>query len=40
MVSPFDFKFAQVRPTLDLSRLSVFRLGQGALLPGGRLSDG
>ena len=24
----------------DLSRLSVFHGGQGALLPGGRLSDG
>ena len=34
------FKFALVRPTPDLSRLSVFHVGQGALLSGGRLSDG
>ena len=33
-------KFALVRPTPDLSRLSVFHVGQDASLPGGRLSDG
>ena len=33
-------KFALVRPTPDLSQLSVFHVGQGALLPGVRLSDG
>ena len=33
-------KFALVRPTSDLSRLSVFHVGQDALLSGGRLSDG
>ena len=37
---PHLIKFALVRPTSDLSRLSVFDVGQGALLPGGRLSDG
>ena len=37
---PHLIKFALVRPTPDLSRLSVFHVGQGALLPGGRLSDG
>ena len=37
---PHLVKFALVRPTPYLSRLSVFHVGQGALLPGGRLSDG
>ena len=37
---PHLIKFALVRPTPDLSRLNVFYVGQGALLPGGRLSDG
>ena len=37
---PHLIKFALVRPTPDLCRLSVFRVGQGALLLGGRLSDG
>ena len=37
---PHLIKFALIRPTPDLSRLSVFYVGQGALLPGGRLSDG
>ena len=32
--------FALAWPTPDLSRLSVFHVAQGALLPGGRLSDG
>ena len=33
-------KFALVRSTPNQSRLSVFHVGQGALLPGGRLSGG
>ena len=33
-------KFALVRSTPDLSRLSVFHVGQDASLPGRRLSDG
>ena len=37
---PHLIKFALVRPTPDLSRLSVFHVGQGALLSGGRFSDG
>ena len=37
---PQLIKFALVGPTPNLSRLSVFHDGQGALLPGGRLSDG
>ena len=37
---PHCIKFALVRPTPNLSRLSVFHVGQGALLLGGRLSDG
>ena len=37
---PHSIKFALVRPTQNLSRLSVFHVGQGAMLPGGRLSDG
>ena len=37
---PHLIAFALVRPTSDLSRLSVFDVGQGALLPEGRLSDG
>ena len=37
---PHLIKFALVRPTRDLSRLNVFHVGQGALLPVGRLSDG
>ena len=37
---PHLIKFALVRPTPDLSQLSVFYAGQGGLLPGGRLSDG
>ena len=35
---PHLIKFALVRPTPYLSRLSVFHVGQGALLSGGRLS--
>ena len=37
---PHLIEFALVRPTPDLSRLSVFHVDQDALLPGGRLSDG
>ena len=37
---PHLIKFALVQPTPDLSRLSVFHVGRGALLAGGRLSDG
>ena len=37
---PHLINFALVRPMPDLSRLSVFHVGQDALLPGGRLSDG
>ena len=33
-------KLTLVGPMPDLSRLSVFHFGLGALLPGGRLSDG
>ena len=36
---PHLIKFALVPPTPDLSRLSVFHVGQGTLLPEGRLSD-
>ena len=37
---PHLIKLASVRSMPDLSRLSVFHVGRGALLPGGRLSDG
>ena len=37
---PLLIKFGLVRPTPDLSRLSVFHVDQVALLPGERLSDG
>ena len=37
---PRLIKFVLVQPTPDLNRLSVFHVGQGTLLPEGRLSDG
>ena len=37
---PHLISFALLRPTPDLSQLSVFHVGQGALFPEGLLSDG